>query len=75
LFLPVTIIWGLVTSLFGLSRTGANANQQGPRRDAPATSTSPLRQDPNLRRRNNLNGNNRNDDDNATWNGNSTQQM
>ena len=46
LFLPVTIIWGLVTSLFGLSGTGANANQQGPRRDAPATSTSPLRQDP-----------------------------
>jgi hypothetical protein len=43
-FLPITIIWGLVTSLFGLS--GTSANNQQTRRDGPAPGSSPLRPDP-----------------------------
>lgn len=77
LFLPFTIIFNLVMSFV---RPTTNSQQaSGPNRYTPATTRQPDSAD-SVRRRNvpgarNIRDLSNDDDDNATWNGNSTQQM
>ena len=82
LMLPFTIIWGLITSLIGINNAPASST-----RPASTSNRQPPVQE-NIRIRNmrrnvgvpasnvrSLHTDNDDDDDNATWNGNSTQQM
>lgn len=82
LFLPFTIIWGLVSGLFGIGSSGSNASSSSSnslsrhqsQNQPPVSESIRIR---NMRRNfGTLNDNRdgRNDDENATWNGNSTQQ-
>lgn len=71
--LPFTIIWSLVSGLLGIGggATRTNSNQATP----GASQSLPNGQSDGLRRRNIGGVHDRDRDDNATYNGNSTQQM
>lgn len=80
LFLPFTIIWGLIGGIFGIRSNRSNSGSSN-NLNRPISENQPPIND-NIRIRNTRrnfgslgSSRNDNDDDNATWNGNSTQQM
>jgi len=76
IFLPFTIIWGIVSSFLGMgNNSNDNSNSSGNINSSPGRASNSNSQNQNVRRRNiggihDENG----DDNNATYNGNSTQQ-
>jgi len=76
-FLPVTIIWGIFSSLFGLGSTQQtnDRNNRQSNNNPPSNSSSQANRS-ERKPGGKISGLKRdNDDENATWNGNSTQQM
>jgi len=74
--LPVTIIWGIFSSIFGLGNntTQQQQQQQQSQQQQPRTTHNDIEQDRvNLRLRRFRGVND--DDDKTTYNGNSTQQL
>lgn len=70
MFLPFTIIWGIVSNVLGLNSPHSNRRYENHTNSRQNESVD--FEDQNSRRKNFRNGE---DDDNATYNGNSTQQM
>jgi len=76
--LPFTIIWGLFSSFFGYNTAPQNSSSNENNQRQGVSQSSARSDATELRRRRIAglhNNDDRNDDENATWNGNSTQQM
>jgi hypothetical protein len=82
ILMPVTLIWNFIRGLFTPSQQTQTQTQRTNQETNQQFIARKREEQMNLRQRNNIgsihdNKNNNNDDDdkNATWNGNSTQQM
>ncbi len=71
-FLPITIIWGIISSFFGL---GGTVQQAQPPQQAAQTRPGQDRGNARLRRFGGVHDGRADDQDKTTYNGNSTQQL
>lgn len=78
IFLPITIIWGLIGGLFGLTgqpSSSVNTNTTGSSNRGQSSASQAPRESVRGNARIRQINDGKDDDDNATYNGNSTQQM